>query len=365
MGHIRKKHRRNRGPRADSHSLNIMASGILLMVTIATSATLSVFDAFIAPRAESIRGDNTSYMVNAANVVSNNVSVQNVLKAVLIDTKGTKAIDTFTSLRMTAMGEFVSGTVPVKARWYAKPEGGPDVELTSCAQKQQCEFATDAPGLVEINAVAQGKIGGVTIAVTEPRSRAFTDEVPAWADESVSSLRSLGIIRGYDDGRFGSADSLTRGQVLVLLTRVLAQTELAKPPRPCDQVSAFVPINHYAFDAYCLFDDRGWETGWSVAPDEPMSRGETAAYVNRVFGPAMLSALDISQGALLSGGPYFTDVPSDDWYFYDTAVANATGIMTGDPDGSFRMNDILNRAEGATVIRRLLDTITSLGIESL
>lgn len=50
----------------------------------------------------------------------------------------------------------------------------------------------------------------------------FSDfnEIPYWAQGSVNRLYNLGIVNGYQDGRFGPNDKVTRAEVVVFLDRL-------------------------------------------------------------------------------------------------------------------------------------------------
>ena len=50
----------------------------------------------------------------------------------------------------------------------------------------------------------------------------FPDTEGHWAEEAVERWSGCGVIRGYDDGRFGPGDSITRAQMAALLDRAVA-----------------------------------------------------------------------------------------------------------------------------------------------
>jgi hypothetical protein len=64
-------------------------------------------------------------------------------------------------------------------------------------------------------------IGGFVLGAGMRGSAIFTD-VPegAYYDEAVGELQAAGIVRGYEDGRFGPNDYVTRAQVAVMLQRL-------------------------------------------------------------------------------------------------------------------------------------------------
>jgi cysteine-rich repeat protein len=73
-------------------------------------------------------------------------------------------------------------------------------------------------------------LAGCSIAIALPvlaqqRTGAFLDvDGNAYYFSAVESLSRLGIVRGYDNGRFGPDDKVTRGQVAVMIDRYDSET---------------------------------------------------------------------------------------------------------------------------------------------
>lgn len=338
-------------------------AGFAVAFTIITSySVLSVLTLTHAGKIPEIRSQASVRSMRSFEVASADMGGNSIVSLSVQADKS--IIKPYETLRLTSVGLFVSGDAPVASKWYAR-KNSTESELTGCSQKKTCDFSTDAKGNVEITAKAQGKSDSVMIKVIGEQAKRFADAIPDWANAAVMKLNDRSIMRGYDDGRFGPEDNLTRGQIITLLHRVLLDASSAAAASNCQQYSPSVPYGHFAYDALCLFTERGWESGWTFDANEPVSRGETAAYVNRVFGPSMLKAFGIDQGQILSGGQVFADVPTDEWYFFDTGVTNALGIMTGNPDGTFGVGRILNRAEAAVIVERTMELLSSLDIDSI
>lgn len=51
----------------------------------------------------------------------------------------------------------------------------------------------------------------------------FTDkaEIGAWAQKAVSQALQLGIIKGYEDGTFGSNRNITRAEMAMMIAKTL------------------------------------------------------------------------------------------------------------------------------------------------
>jgi hypothetical protein len=82
----------------------------------------------------------------------------------------------------------------------------------------------------------------------------------------------------------------------------------------------------------------------SFRPDNPITRAEFIAIVNRVFGYQEARAL------------FFNDVGSSDWFAGEIAKAAAVGYIGGYPDGSVKPNNPITRQEVAAVFAKILSS---------
>ncbi|RAV13319.1 DUF4838 domain-containing protein [Paenibacillus contaminans] len=77
-------------------------------------------------------------------------------------------------------------------------------------------------------------------------------------------------------------------------------------------------------------------------PDQPITRGEFIALVNRSFA--------FEEKAPVS----FTDLQASDWEYEEAAKAVKAGYMEGYPDGTIGLKHLISRLEAAAMIARLL-----------
>ncbi|MDO8648998.1 MAG: S-layer homology domain-containing protein [Candidatus Peregrinibacteria bacterium] len=260
------------------------------------------------------------------------------------------------TLRLTAEGDFGTATMPVRADWFfLEPESEATGTLEGCERSKTCDFhADDTAGIAVIQAqVGDGDAVAVAkITVTESLKNPFKDELPAWALSSIVNLYRQGIVKGYDDGRYGPADSLTRGQIVTLIVRMLTKANLMKEGEACTRSPSDVPATHYAYAAVCAFANRGWTIPKvNFRPDAVASRGDTAGFL----ASATLDILEKDGAA--GNAQVFDDVPVSSPFFRATALLQRAGIMTGYPSGDFGLHDPLNRAAAATVVDRALDVL--------
>lgn len=307
--------------------------------------------------------------VSSLSLTANNLAG---LRGVTIRPYGDFSIDPGERLLLTAEGDYATYTVPLRAAWEILEGEDLGYFYDVCDSAKSCEFvAGDDGGDVRIRAEASGHVSEATIRIRRPTppkpvENPFTDAIPDWAGEPIVKLRERNIVSGYDDGRYGAGDLLTRGQLITIFHRSLKTLKLVPARSDCRQVYNDIAPGHYAFEAACVFRGENWTDSLSTLnPNDPVSRGETALLLNRVVGPALLSASNLNLGRILDDGPYFRDVPRSHSYFADTAVAKTIGLMNGNPDGSFGPSETLNRAEAATIFWRMMQEVEENGMRSI
>jgi polygalacturonase len=133
--------------------------------------------------------------------------------------------------------------------------------------------------------------------------------------------------------------------ILSMPTAFAAQGDLSNQPVSNSLLFAEPTdiLNHWASADIGKWINKGLIKGYidgTFKPDNPISRAEFAAIVNRVFGYTDKSVLS------------FKDVSTDAWYYEDISKAYAAGILKGDTSGKFRPEAPLSRQEAATVIYR-------------
>lgn len=94
--------------------------------------------------------------------------------------------------------------------------------------------------------------------------------------------------------------------------------------------------------------DKGWINGYpdgSFQPDRYISRAEMASLFQRAVG--FSDHVDVTQQA------HFADVATDAWYSGAISAATAAGILKGYEDGSMRPNQPVSRQEAAVMMVRM------------
>ncbi|HEY8449699.1 MAG TPA: S-layer homology domain-containing protein, partial [Bacillota bacterium] len=180
---------------------------------------------------------------------------------------------------------------------------------------------------------------------------AFRDMAGHWAAQVVAALASRGVIQGYPDGTFGPERSVTRAEFATLLVRGL-RTERQLPdvgePLPFadrDVIPAWAAGSIGVAARQGLLG--GYEDG-TFRPERPITREEAAVILSRLPEVAEVAPDPIA----------YTDADAiSAWARLGVVLASGAGLVEGYPDGSFRPQAPITRAEAAALIERLLGVL--------
>jgi len=116
------------------------------------------------------------------------------------------------------------------------------------------------------------------------RDNGFSDvAVTGWYNTAISTMDNGGFVAGYPDGTFRPNQSITRAEMTALVVRFMGYGHLTDV-----QGNTFSDAQgHWAQDAITVASRRGWVTGFedgTFRPDQPITRAEAAALVNRMLG---------------------------------------------------------------------------------
>ena len=151
-------------------------------------------------------------------------------------------------------------------------------------------------------------------------------------------------INGYPDGTVNPEGNVTRAEVAAILYRIMDNDCVKKYE---STRSSFADVNRGDWyntyvatleNAGVIVDTR---TGGSFRPNEAITRAELAA---------MLAQFADIKSATNS----FNDVPAKHWAADEIAVCAKMGWINGYPDGSFRPDQTITRAEMMAMVNRAL-----------
>ncbi len=185
----------------------------------------------------------------------------------------------------------------------------------------------------------------------KPQPVRFTDMAGHWAEATVVKLAGMGVISGYEDGTFRPDNTITRAEAASILVRALklpeaSETELAFADK--DAIPAWAKKSVAQAAKAGLLKGYPADGGFVFRAQNALTRAELAAIMSRA---AAQKGLSQTQPA-----PAFKD-QLPDWAKEAVALAARTGLVSGYPDGTFRPDKPVTRAEAASMVLRLLEKI--------
>ncbi|MFH1710037.1 MAG: PorV/PorQ family protein [bacterium] len=217
-------------------------------------------------------------------------------------------------------------------------------------------------------------------------TRTFKDMPPShWAARYVKSALAMGLVNGYPDGTFKPNNKITRTEGVVVLTRfneLQQQASLPSGPYP-DLTARFwaSPFIASARSAGLLdyIGDNDFEPkreltraeaveilsktnygkarlssllDWNVGFEPEIARPAVAAYPTPAVSPSagMYGRPMAGSGAVTQQIREFADVPDGFWANNSIKYLAAAGVMNGYPDGMFKPDRIVTRAELASML---------------
>lgn len=180
----------------------------------------------------------------------------------------------------------------------------------------------------------------------------FADLWGHWSAGMVTTLAVRGIVDGDELGRFAPDEVLTRAQLAKLLAAALGYEAEAELLRQLPSRFVDMPSWHWARGYVEVMAELGVVAGYPggrFAPDEPVSRAELAVVAVRAAGLAEEARLEEGQPT-----GYVDEAAIPAWARGAVRVARAEGLLRGMPDGRFYPSRPVTRAEGATLVYRLM-----------
>lgn len=177
----------------------------------------------------------------------------------------------------------------------------------------------------------------------------FTD-VPKshWAYDAITQAVDAGYFRGVSDTAFDPEGTLTRA----MLVTVLARAARAETENNASTGFSDVAAGAWYAGAVAWAQHNGVVNGNSdgtFAPDKAATRQETAAILLR-----LLKLLDKTLSEKEEAKTFTDAADIADWASEAVATMQKAGVLAGYPDGSFRPDAALTRAEAATLLCRFM-----------
>lgn len=124
------------------------------------------------------------------------------------------------------------------------------------------------------------------------------------------------------------------------------ETTPVAAPEPMSDVYSDIPLTHPALNAILALSQDGVINGYknsTFKPENSITRGQTAAMINRVL------KLDATNNVK------FSDVAQSNDFAQDIAAMNEVGILKGYSNGKFGIYETLTRAQLAVIVDRAFE----------
>jgi len=155
------------------------------------------------------------------------------------------------------------------------------------------------------------------------------------------------FMQGYPEGTFGPQRNMTRAEAVVMFSRIITE----KMHETTDYYRSYyypdVLQGDWFANQVCFMYSKGVLADYSrdglFRPDDPVTRAEFATLAAHF---ANLEIVTTNK---------FSDVPASHWAVKYINSAEAKGWINGYPDGTFKPEDYINRAEVVTLVGRMLN----------
>lgn len=240
-----------------------------------------------------------------------------------------------------------NSTIPLKPGAYRitveETNKGNDryVEYDTEPYTHTYEFTVDNDGKISINKP-------ITFTITNEYTKRHTAATPS--KPTLNTGDHYAYVMGYPDGTVRPNGSITRAEVSAILFRLLSD-------KTRDEYftteSSFTDVKAGAWynNSIATLEKAGvivdTAKGGAFRPNEAITRAELAA---------MLAQFSDAKPVK---GVKFSDVSAEHWAYEAIAIAAKMGWIEGYPDGTFRPDATITRAEMMTLVNRALERVPS------
>jgi hypothetical protein len=193
----------------------------------------------------------------------------------------------------------------------------------------------------------------------QPAAVVFTDVKGHWAENAIYSLAEKGVTAGYADGTFKPEVQVTRCEIAAMMVRLLqpAAASAGDMQSVSGRFADAGDIPRWALEAAAVALREGLISG-SPRPDGTFSF-DGGRVVNRAELSVMMArVIEKKMGQAAPKALNFTDrelIPS--WAGNAVGIVYTSGIAGGYPDGTFRPENPVIRAEAASMLSRLAEQV--------
>lgn len=166
------------------------------------------------------------------------------------------------------------------------------------------------------------------------------------------------IVGGYTDGSFKPANTVSRSNFVVMLSRAFYASDIKKYTNDFTlSYGAFYPnylalANNGIWNNVSFDEDYIYTSAFAASMNKGISRYDMAQLMTNIMTKKGFSASANDKNAAIAKITDYNSIPSQ----YRDAVANvyALGVIGGYSDGSFNGDGVMNRGQAAVVIYRMM-----------
>ena len=189
-----------------------------------------------------------------------------------------------------------------------------------------------------------------TVTFVNTYTRASRPSTSSTSKPTLNTGDHYAYVMGYPDGTVRPNGSITRAEVSTILFRLLSDKTREEY---FTTESSFTDVKAGAWynNSVATLEKAGvivdTAKGGAFRPDEAITRAELAAMLAQFADAKPVK------------GVKFTDVSADHWAYDAIAIAAKMGWIEGYPDGTFRPDATITRAEMMTLVNRALERVPS------
>lgn len=267
-----------------------------------------------------------------------------------VSSEGKSAVDYLVSEALNPDGSFGQSGNVMDATWV----------LWACLALEEKEAGTEPqaqpvqqPPVVQEQPAPQDQ----PVTPVQPAAVVFNDVKGHWAENAIYRLAGMGITAGYADGTFKPEAQVTRYEIAAMMVRLLqpAPAAAGDVQSVSDRFADAGDIPGWVLEAAAVALREGLISGspktdgtFSFDGGQQVSRAELSVMMARVIekklGQAVPKDLDFADWEVIPG-----------WAVNAVSTVCAGGIAGGYPDGTFRAENPVTRAEAASMLSRLAE----------
>ena len=202
--------------------------------------------------------------------------------------------------------------------------------------------------------------------IIEPKTKLIQEQITTWTVPAISSTSEVKEVYEYEDlanlakngflldkvGTIETTQTLAYGRNVISLTGTIVPEGI--PASREVRVLRFKPMDdlsmkHWAIRPIVLCNTLGLIKGYpdnTFKPEKGITRAELTTLLVRTLNITASEWIEAAKESL------FTDVEEGAWYAPYINLGVKFGLVTGYPDGTFKPNRVINRAEGVTLLAR-------------